>query len=90
MWVEADPASAQTLKDRLEGDAHAHVVEALAWDVSGVELDFHIASNGQSSSALAMGEHRELFPDITVVNSVRMLTRPWMNFPPFRSCGLFS
>jgi hypothetical protein len=75
MWVDADPASAQTLRDGLEGDTHAHVVKALAWDISGVELDFRIASNGQSSIALALGEHNYLFPDVTVVNSVRRLTQ---------------
>ena len=89
VWVEADPASAQTLRDRLEGDAHAHVVEALAWDVSGVEVDFHIASNGQSSSALAMGEHREFFPDITVVNSVRMLTQALDELPAIQELRPF-
>lgn len=89
VWVEADRASAQSLRDRLEADANAHVVEALAWDVSGLEMDFHVASNGQSSSALAMGEHRELFPDITVVHSVRMLTQALDELPAIQELRPF-
>jgi len=74
VWVEAQPDLVRELIDRLPEPENC-VIEAAVWDESGVELDFNIASNGQSSSLLDLGSHAENYPWIEYVSSLTMFTK---------------
>jgi FkbM family methyltransferase len=74
VWVEAQPNLARELIDRLPGRENC-VIEAAVWDESGVELDFKIASNGQSSSLLDLGSHAENYPSIKYISSLTVFTK---------------
>lgn len=64
IWVEAQPALARTLRQRLAG-TDAKVIHAVAWDVDGAPLELKIASNSQSTSVFEFGTHAASYPEIT-------------------------
>jgi FkbM family methyltransferase len=43
-------------------------------DIDGEEVEFKITNNGQSSSFLELGTHKQSYPHITVVKTVKMKT----------------
>lgn len=49
-------------------------IQALVWSENDVELDFKIATNGQSSSVLEFSTHSDHYPEIKVQNVVKMKT----------------
>lgn len=77
LWVEAIEEKANALRQKLEARGlRRHVVESfLAWDLSGDSLNFHIANNGQSSSALDFGLHAVHYPEIVVASNRPLLSR---------------
>ena len=74
VWIEADEGSIMLDEAALEGKPNALVVQALAWDETGTRIPFHVASNGQSSSALSPADHVDFYPDITFAESKLMTT----------------
>ena len=72
VWVEADPESVAVSRMRVGNAENVAVVEALAWDQTGEELDFWVTSNGESSSALPLAEHADLYPSIEVVGKLAL------------------
>ena len=72
VWVEADPVSAAKARAHVENRPNSIVVEALAWDESGKTLQFHVSTNGESSSALTMKKHRTYYPEIQVTHTITM------------------
>lgn len=74
IWVEALPSQVMFLRDLVANRSNHVVIEALAWDKSGAELDFFEASNTQASSALKFGTHKNHYPDIHETRVVKMVS----------------
>lgn len=89
VWVEADPESVSLTRRRTREDPNSIVVAALAWDRTGEELRFSIASNGESSSALAMDEHNHLYPDVEVVREIALKSTALRDSAQIRSLAPF-
>lgn len=73
-WVEAQPNLVEVLEVNLHFPDHK-VIEAAIWDENGVNLKLHIASSSQSTSLLDFGTHAELYPDISYVSDVDVVTK---------------
>ncbi|UUX97508.1 FkbM family methyltransferase [Aquabacterium sp. J223] len=72
---EPQPAPLQVLRDLAARDARITVFPVAVSDADGTAR-FHVASNsGESSSLLALGSHRELFPEVTIDRVVEVPTR---------------
>lgn len=74
VWVEAQPELVQQLKLVLPTEGNI-VIEAAVWNESNVECEFHIASNGESSSLLELGSHINSYPDIKYDRTVMIKTK---------------
>lgn len=70
IWLDAN----ETLvtRQRQQGKNIHHI---LAADKDGVEVDFHLANNGQSSSMLELGVHKTYHPQVVYTSSVKMKTK---------------
>ncbi len=73
-WVEAIPEKAWALTERFAGDSTRRVIQALAWDTSGVPKAFNIANNGMSSSVFPFGSHELHHPGIRFETSLPLET----------------
>lgn len=74
VWVEAQPELVQQLKLILPSEGNT-VIEAAVWNESNVDFEFHIASNGESSSLLELGSHAKSYPDIKYDRTVKIKTK---------------
>lgn len=76
IWVEANPEIFTKLQSNLEAYPGHSAVLACVGDQDGKEVNFHIANNnGQSSSYLELGTHRQQHPDVTYIADIPMLTQ---------------
>lgn len=72
LWIEAIPENVDKCKimyDNLliENEVVSDITE---------ETNFYISNNGQSSSMLELGLHRNLYPDIYYKASLKIITKP--------------
>jgi FkbM family methyltransferase len=74
IWVEAQPNLVEILKSNLDFPHHK-VIEGAIWDEDGVKLKLHIASSSQSTSLLDLGTHAKLYPDITYISDIDVVTK---------------
>jgi|688.fasta_scaffold441528_2 FkbM family methyltransferase len=74
IWVESSSDLVKQLKNKLDL-ANNLVIECTAWSQAGVELNFNITNNSQSSSLLDLDLHKLLYPEISVVNSIPKITQ---------------
>ena len=74
VWIEAQPELVAHLRSILKPEENL-VIEAAVWNESGVELDFHLASNGESSSLLEFGSHATSYPHIIYESSIKVQTK---------------
>lgn len=83
-WIEAQPELIENLRKKVSavGDS---VVQACVWSVSGVELTFFRASNGESSSVYEMGTHKDHHPHIYNVESYQVVTMSLEDLLPPKS-----
>lgn len=72
-WVEANPELYAELVNRFSAKGH-RVINAALWHTTGEILSLSVTSNGQSSSLLKLGVHRDLYPDITVERETPVVT----------------
>lgn len=68
VWIEGNPDLIPALVERFIQYPRHTVIQALLSDRIG-EAEFHIASNGQSSSMLELGTHATEHPEVTYVGS---------------------
>ncbi len=73
-WVEALPEKAETIRLKLEKFPGHTVLCFVAWDKSGEKVDFNETNNGQSSSALPLHDHADVYPDVVVTKKHNFLT----------------
>lgn len=75
VWVEAIPAVYQALTRHISRFPGHTALQACVSDMDGVDLTFHVASNGgQSSSFLELGTHLKEHPSVRYVHDLRMRT----------------
>ena len=74
IWVESSSDLVKQLKNKLDL-ANNLVIECTAWSQAGVELNFNITNNSQSSSLLDLDLHKLLYPEISVINSIPKITQ---------------
>jgi FkbM family methyltransferase len=72
VWVEALPEKKARLDKMLAGRLHHEVHCVAAWNVSGEDLTFRVTSNSQSSSAFPLQDHQLVYPEISVVRTIKM------------------
>lgn len=71
-WLEANPELVRAQKAQSpERDIHQIVCS----EVDGATINFNITNNGQSSSILELGTHKDAYPYIHVTQSVPMTTK---------------
>ena len=75
IFVEAIPAIFEKLQENLQKYPNYIGLCALCSSESGAEVQFNVSSNdGGSSSMLGLGNHAELYPDITYVETLTLKT----------------
>lgn len=68
VWIEGNPDLANQLKENFN-KKHNIVLNYLVSDVDDKEFDFKITNNGESSSILDLGTHKEKHPQIYVTET---------------------
>lgn len=75
VWIEPLPEVFAQLQTNIAGMPKQRAVQALVVDRDGVEVDFHVANNeGLSSSMLALGQHRDIWPEVHFERTLRLKT----------------
>jgi FkbM family methyltransferase len=65
LWFEPIPSVFRELLNNLSGLVFQDAYRFLVWDTPGIDIPFHVTDNeGQSSSALELHRHKELWPDV--------------------------
>lgn len=80
VWIEANPALIQALKDRVARLSDNHVFNLLVSDTAGEDVSFYITNNTQSSSLLPLGRHRTFHPQVEVASEIRLKTTRLYDF----------
>ena len=75
VWIEANPFKIKNLQFRLLEDDRNIIINSVVSDVDGNDVIFNITNNGESSSILKLGLHKNLFPDIVVNNKISLKTK---------------
>ncbi len=72
---EPQPGPLEVLRQLARTDSRIRVFPVAVSDVDGVAT-FNVSSNeGQSSSLLKLGSHKELFPEVTMATTIEVPTR---------------
>lgn len=75
IFIEANPSVYTKLLGVIKGYPKARAINACVSDEER-DVQFHIASNdGQSSSILELGTHKELHPEVTYVDHLKLKTQ---------------
>ena len=75
LYVEAIPEMATLVRQRLDPQRPHFMRQALVSDIAGETVPFNIASkNAASSSMLALGRHAEIYPSITFLRTLELVT----------------
>ncbi len=73
-WVEALPWRVEELKSFFKDKPRHRVLQALAWGVSGIDLNLKVTNRTASSSVFDLGEHANFYKDIHVTQTLSMPT----------------
>jgi FkbM family methyltransferase len=73
LWVEPIPEVFARLRANLRDYPRQRALEALVTDRDGAEYTFNLANNdGESSSILALKQHRDVYPTVVYTGSIRL------------------
>jgi FkbM family methyltransferase len=76
IWIEAIPELADFMKKKFGAKSKHEVINTALWSISDEELDFHLSSNSKaSSSILKMKHHKNAFPEVHVVDVIKIKTK---------------
>lgn len=76
IWIEAIPDLFEHLKFNISACPNALALNECVSDVDGQSVDFKITNNdGQSSSMLDLGLHKEMYPQVKVVQTIICTTK---------------
>ena len=81
LWVEAIPKNVSIIEEKIRGSKD-QVVQALVWSESGINFDFNVTNNGQSSSILKLNKHTEYYPEIVVEQVISLKSKTVKEFLP--------
>jgi FkbM family methyltransferase len=73
-WIEPNPELWSKLESKIIPFGH-ELHKCAAGEKEGV-LDFHVSSNSLSSSLLELGRHKDIYPSITYVKTVKVDVKP--------------
>lgn len=73
IWIEANPDLVEANKQRAESSGHI-ILQSLVYDIDGLELDFHISNNLQSSSILEFEKHSDYHPHVEYTGAIKLKT----------------
>ncbi len=73
IWVEAQPELSAKLRGKLDPKKNK-IYSAVAWDESGIELEFNVTNKTASSSLFNLKEHKIVYPEIEVVRTEKVIT----------------
>lgn len=74
IWIEANPELASLLKSKLDLSKNIILNYAVS-NQDDREINFMITNNGQSSSILELGFHKNLYPNIYVQKEIKLYTK---------------
>ncbi len=73
LWIEPIPDVYRKLCENIGRYPRQRALQALVTDRDEGDYEFHIANNeGQSSSILALSEHRDIWPEVHYVATIRL------------------
>lgn len=76
VWIEANSDLCRRLRDEIFADSQDELIEAAVYEFDGEPLEFHITNHeGLSSSLLEFGTHKDLYPHIEFVDTVKVVTK---------------
>lgn len=81
VWIDAQPQLCEELRLNLNPRNH-EIICAAIWDKAGIEIDFNVSSNSQSSSLLEFGTHASNYPQNTVVDKYSVQTSTLADIKP--------
>ena len=87
VWVDAQPAKAALVRDRVRAYPEHRVIEAVLWDRAGERLEFKETNDTQASSLLELGVTTEIYPDIVVTGVREVITQTAADALPFDELG---
>ena len=71
IWLEGNPTLVKNMKAK---DSEVRIYHCLVSDKDGDEVTFNITNNGESSSILELGTHKQLYPFIKCVEKIQLKT----------------
>lgn len=81
IWIEPIPEVFEKLKSNICSLSKQKAYQYLITEYDGVEYDLHIASNsGASSSILRFSRHSELWPEVKMERSIRVIGQSLTHF----------
>lgn len=73
LWIEPHPDVFKTLVGNIASHRDQKALSCLVTDSDDREYDFHLANNeGESSSILQLGQHSEIWPDVSYVRTIKL------------------
>ena len=77
LWIEANPKLVEQVKHQ---NKDLHIVNAMLAEVDDEERSFMITNNGQSSSFLEFGTHKNLYREVVEVDRIKLKTKTLDSF----------
>lgn len=77
LWIEANPKLVEQVKQQ---NKDLHIVNAMLAEVDNEERSFMITNNGQSSSFLEFGTHKNLYREVVEVDRIKLKTKTLDSF----------
>ena len=76
IWIEAIPSIFEQLKNNISLYKNAIAFNECVSDVDGQVVEFKITNNnGESSSMLELGRHKEFYPQVCVIERISCVTK---------------
>ena len=73
IWIEPIPQIFGRLSDNIKNYKNQRALQALITDTDGKEYEFNVASNnGASSSILKFKKHKEVWPNVGFVSTIKL------------------
>ena len=73
LWIEPIPEVFAALQANIASFPRQRAIECLVTDRDGAEYEFNVANNGgESSSILALKEHRDVWPKVEFTSTIRL------------------
>jgi FkbM family methyltransferase len=74
IWIEGNPELVNDGFSRISDSPNQMILHGLIYSEDGIDKEFKITNNSQSSSILDFGKHKEYHPHVSFVKSIQMHT----------------